>query len=224
MVLRQKLAAFVAPMVAFMALLALSSLLPSVGSGFWFQRSEYWIFPLQTVVCAVLLWRFWPAYNLRLPRQLWVGVGVGLVVLVLWIAPQAFLGFPARTEGFNPDFFANQPVAYWPTVAFRFLRLVIIVPLVEEIFWRGFLLRYLINEKFDQVAFGTFSWFSFLVVTAAFCFSHSMADWPVAAVTGALYNWVAYRTKSLSTCVVAHALTNAILGGWIMATKQWGFW
>ena len=51
---------------------------------------------------------------------------------------------------------------------FRFLRLVIVVPLVEEIFWRGFLLRYLINEKFTEVPIGAFSWFSFGVVTVAF--------------------------------------------------------
>ena len=224
MVFRQKLTAFVAPMVAFIGLLALTSVLPSLSSGLWAQKSEYWIFPLQTIVCAAVLWRFWPAYELRGPRQIGVGIGVGLVVFVLWIAPQSFLGFPARTEGFNPDLFASQPLPYWLTVTFRFLRLVVVVPLVEEIFWRGFLLRYLINEKFDQVPLGTFSWLSFAVVTIAFCFAHSMADWPAAAITGALYNWVAYKTKSLSTCVVAHALTNALLGGWIMYTKQWGFW
>ena len=207
-----------------MALLALTSLLPSIGSGFWAQQSKYWVFPLQTVVCAALLWWFWPAYQLRAPRQIWVGIGVGLVVLAIWIAPQAVLGFPPRTDGFNPELFTSEPLLYWLTIIFRFLRLVIVVPLVEEIFWRGFLLRYLINEKFDEVPFGTFSWLSFAVVTVAFCFAHTTADWPAAAVTGALYNWVAYKTKSLSTCVVAHALTNALLGGWIMVTKQWGFW
>ncbi|HJT81197.1 MAG TPA: CAAX prenyl protease-related protein [Chthoniobacterales bacterium] len=224
MVFRQKLTAFVAPMVVFMALLLLRSVLPSLGSGFWAQRSEYWVFPLQTIVCGALLWRFWPAYEIRRPRQVGVGIGVGLLVLVLWIAPQSFLGFPARTEGFNPDVFAGQPIPYWLTVIFRFLRLVVVVPLVEEIFWRGFLLRYLINEKFEQVPFGTFSWLSFLAVTFAFCLAHTMPDWPAAVVTGALYNWVAYRTKSLSTCVVTHAVTNFGLGLWIMSTKQWGFW
>lgn len=221
---RQKLTAFVAPMVTFMALLLLPSVLPSIGSGFWAQQSKYWVFPLQTIVCAALLWRFWPAYDLRGPRKIWVGIGVGVVVFVLWIAPQSLLGFPARTEGFNPDLLAGQPAAYGLTVIFRFLRLVVVVPLVEEIFWRGFLLRYLINEKFDQVPFGTFSWLSFGVVTGAFCLSHTTADWPAAAVTGALYNWVAYKTKSLSTCVITHAITNGLLGLWIMWTKQWGFW
>jgi CAAX prenyl protease-like protein len=221
---RRKLTAYVAPMVVFMALLALTSLLPSLSSGFWAQRSQYWVFPLQTVICAILLWRFWPVYEWRAPARTGFGIAIGLLVFVLWIAPQAFFGFAPRTEGFNPDIFAGQTAPYWFTVTFRFLRLVIVVPLIEEIFWRGFLLRYLINEKFDEVPFGTFSWVSFAIVTLAFCFAHSSADWPAALVTGVLYNWVAYRTKSLSTCVITHALTNALLGGWIIYTKQWGFW
>jgi CAAX prenyl protease-like protein len=65
---------------------------------------------------------------------------------------------------------------------------------------------------------------SFGAVTIGFMLVHSTADWPAAAVTGALYNLVAYRTKSLSACVLAHAVTNLLLGLWIMATRQWGFW
>jgi CAAX prenyl protease-like protein len=96
--------------------------------------------------------------------------------------------------------------------------------LIEEIFWRGFFLRYLIAEDFDRVAFGRFSWLSFTAVTLLFAFSHSKADWAAALCAGALYNLVAYRTRSLFSCVFAHALTNLLLGLWIMHTRQWGFW
>jgi len=221
---REKIVAFVAPMGAFIALLALDVILPSGGRTFWLQHPEFWVFPLQTVVCAVILWRFWLAYEFGRPRGLALGIGVGVLVFALWISPQSFLGFEPRRSGFNPELFAAQPALFWFTVTLRFLRLVVIVPLVEEIFWRGFLLRYLIDEKFERVPFGSFSWLSFIAVTAAFALSHSPADWPAAILTGALYNWVAYRTKSLSTCVVTHALTNLLLGAWIMYTKQWGFW
>jgi CAAX protease family protein len=224
MVYREKLTAYVAPMGAFIALLAVDALLPRLGSAFLLRHPEYWVYPLQTVACAVLLWTFWRAYEFQPPLGLVIGVAVGILVFAIWIAPQAFLRFPPRATGFNPEAFSNQAGLYWFTVLLRFLRLVVVVPLVEEIFWRGFLLRYLITERFDQVAFGTFSWMSFWVVTVAFCLSHSTPDWPAAAVTGALYNWVAYRTRSLSTCVLTHALTNLLLGLWIMLTKQWGFW
>ena len=98
------------------------------------------------------------------------------------------------------------------------------VPWLEEIFWRGFLLRYLIREDFTSLPFGSWSRFSFLVTTLGFMFEHGMVDWPAALVTGVLYNLVAIRTRSLSACVLAHALTNALLGGYVMHTGQWGFW
>jgi CAAX prenyl protease-like protein len=167
---------------------------------------------------------FWRDYRMQRPAKVVFAIAVGVTVFVLWVAPQQFLGFAPRPGPFNPDVFAARPVWYWATVIFRFLRLVVVVPFVEEIFWRGFLLRYFIKEDFDHVPFGTFSRLSFWIVTALFGFSHSMADWPAALLTGAVYNGVAYRTKSLSSCVLTHALTNLLLGLWIMKTKQWGFW
>ena len=103
-------------------------------------------------------------------------------------------------------------------------RLVIIVPIVEELFWRGFLLRYCIREDFENVPFGTFSWRSFLIISVAFCFEHTPPDWPAALVTSALYNIVAYKTRSLRACVIAHAVTNLLLGLYVLKTQQWGFW
>ena len=145
-------------------------------------------------------------------------------VFVLWIAPQQFFGADARVIGFNPHVFENGSTLYWGTVLLRFVRLVVVAPLVEEIFWRGFLLRYLISEKFTTITIGTFSWVSFLVVTLLFGVSHSRADWIAALLCGALYNLVAYRSRSLASCVGAHAVTNFLLGLWIMRTGQWGFW
>lgn len=221
---RRKLLAYTVPMGVFLGMLALVSLLKGIGGGFWLDAPEYWLYPLQTLICGALLLWFRREYNFQRLAGVSLVLAIGVAVFVLWISPQAFFGVAARTEGFNPEVFAAQPALFWSTVLLRFLRLVIVVPLVEEIFWRGFLLRYLINEKFDTVPVGAFSWFSFAVVTVAFTLAHSSADWPAAAVTGALYNVVAYRTKSLSSCVVAHAITNLLLGLWIMNTKQWGFW
>lgn len=218
------LLAYTLPMLLFIALLGVDSVLKRPGAALWRAHPELWIYPLQTVLCAALLFYFRRTYNLQPLRQPAFTLAVALLVFALWIAPQQFLHFPPRLVGFNPEPLAAQPACYWITVILRFLRLVVVVPLVEEIFWRGFLLRYLIAEDFERIPFGTFTWLSFAVVTLAFCFSHTPPDWPAALITGALYNLVAYRTKSLISCVLAHALTNLALGLWIMATKQWGFW
>lgn len=221
---RRKLPAYVAPFVVFLLFLAPGSLLRNLGDSFWLQHPEHWLYPLQTLTCAALLWFYWREYELHAVARIFFTLAIGLVVFVIWIAPQAFFSAAPRTDGFNPEVFAAGSAAYWSTIALRFLRLVIIVPLVEEIFWRGFLLRYLIDEKFTAVPFGKFSWLSFGVVTIAFTFVHSSADWIAAAICGVLYNLVAYHTRSLTSCILAHALTNLLLGLWIVSTRQWGFW
>lgn len=211
-------------MILFLLLLALGSGLKYLGSAFWLTSPEYWIFPVQTILCGALALFFWREYEFRPLRDPLFTIGIAAVVFIIWISPQQFFGLAARNVGFDPDRFATMPAAYWGTICFRFLRLVVVVPLVEEIFWRGFLLRYLIAEKFEDVPLGKFSWFSFSAVSVAFCFSHSAPDRIAALITGMLYNFVAYRTKSLTSCILAHAITNLLLGIWIMKTRQWGFW
>jgi uncharacterized protein len=221
---KRNLVAFTLPMGVLLVLFGLASAVRNSNAGTWLASPQYWIYPAQTLICgAIILW-FWRDYKLRVPRQLWFALAIGLVVLVVWIAPQQFFGIAPRLTGFDPELFRDRPALYWSMLLLRFARLVIVVPLVEEIFWRGFLLRYLIDEKFTAIAVGTFSWVSFVVVTVGFGFSHSAADWLAAFVCGALYNLVAYRTRSLSSCVIAHAFTNLLLGIWIMQTRQWGFW
>ncbi len=220
----RKIIAYVGPFAVFVGFLAVNELLHKIDNYTWLTHAEFWIYPLQTIVCGVLVIFFWREYEFTAPRGVFFGVAVAIVTFIIWISPQAFFGYAARVEGFNPNFFADNPTLYWLTIAFRFLRLVIVVPLVEEIFWRGFLLRYLIDNHFTRVAIGTFSWFSFLAVTILFMLMHAKPDWPAAIVCGALFNLVAYRSRSLATCVLTHAITNLLLGLWIMRTAQWGFW
>lgn len=221
---RRALFAYTMPMGVFIAGLILVSMLKRAGAGPWLETPEYWIYPIQTLACAAVLLRYRHAYELARPRRVLFTIAIATLVFVLWISPQAFFGLDPRIEGYNPESFGHRPALYWALLLFRFLRLVVIVPFVEEIFWRGFLLRYLINERFTKVPFGAFTWFSFAAVTIGFMLVHSRPDWPAALITGALYNFVAYRTKSLGACVLAHAITNLLLGLWIMQTRQWGFW
>ena len=219
--------AYVGPFFGFLAVMLLGLVVGGLFEGhghWWAAETRYWVLPLQTLVGGALLVRYWRHYQLRLPARAWIAVLIGVIALVVWIAPQQWLHAAPRTDGFNPEFFGASGWPYVLNVGCRFLRLVIIVPLLEEIFWRGFLLRYLIDDDFTDVPVGAFSWKSFGIVTAGFCLEHSFPDWPAAILTGALFNLVAYRTRSLSACVLTHAVTNLLLGIYVMRTGQWGFW
>ena len=228
---RRDFLAYVGPFGLFIALLILPGLVRNASpTAPWYLRTpEFWVYPLQTLACG--LWMF--SYRRDYPRGIsplgaLIGAGVGVLVFGLWISPQAFFHFARRVDGFNPlpllagD--GTRTAAYNATVALRFARLVLAVPWLEEIFWRGFLLRYLIREDFTSLPFGSWSRLSFAVTAGGFMLEHGTADWPAALVTGVLYNLVAIRTRSLSACVLAHAVTNALLGGYVMHTGQWGFW
>ena len=219
--------AYLAPFLAFLLALALGGVVAHFGEGraFWvFSESRYWVYPFQTALCGGLLVWGWRWYEFKFPKRIVFTAAIGVLALLLWIAPQEWFGASRRMDGFDPGFFGATGWPYALNLTLRLVRLVIVVPLLEEIFWRGFLLRYLIDEDFARVPIGTFSWLSFAVVTAGFTFEHAAADWPSAALTGALYNLVAYRTRSLSACVLTHAVTNLLLGGYILRTGQWGFW
>ena len=92
-------------------------------------------------MCAAFLTSFWREYEFHPWRRPLFTLAIALVVFALWIGPQQFLHFPARTAGFNPDTLAHDPPLYWAILALRFIRLVVVGPLVEEIFWRSLLLR-----------------------------------------------------------------------------------
>jgi uncharacterized protein len=219
--------AYFAPFLAFFVVFGLGGLVQKLfdGTDLWMiSEPKYWVFPLQIIVCSVLLIRYWRWYEMKVPQGTVVAVAIGVVALLIWIAPQEWFGQPRRLEGFDPNFFGTSGWAHSLNVGLRFVRLVIVVPLIEEIFWRGFLLRYLIREDFTSVPMGTFTWKSFAIVTTGFVLEHSGADWAAAALTGVLYNLVAYRTRSLSACVLTHAVTNALLGWYVLHTGQWGFW
>jgi len=217
---------YAGPFVVFLALLGLIPLVSQPAGPFWRAHPEFWVFPLQTIVCgALLLWwrgtyRFAPWGSAAIA----IGALTGAAVFAVWISPQWIFGAGARLDGFNPTLVADSPLQHGATVAFRFARLVIVVPFLEEIFWRGFVLRYLVREDFENVPMGTFTWLSFGVVSVAFMFERARPDWPAALATGALLNLVAYRTRSLGACVLAHAVANLLLGLYVLRTGQWGFW
>jgi CAAX prenyl protease-like protein len=99
----------------------------------------------------------------------------------------------------------------------------VLVPILEELFWRGWLPRWIQDTKFERIPPGTFTAFAFIVTALLFAAEHG-PFWEVGLLAGLVYNWWMWRTKSLGDLVLAHAVTNACLAGYVVLTQQWQFW
>lgn len=191
---------------------------------FLLREPIYWIYPLQAILCAAALVWAWKRIDFGEQRGFAFATLIGIGVFFLWVSPQLVFGADPRIEGFDPAALGDEGSIYWMTVLGRFFRLVIVVPIMEEVFWRGFLMRYLINENFTKVPLGKYTHLSFWAVTGLFGLAHWGPDFVPALITGALFGWVFVRTKSLTAVILCHAITNLALGIFIMRTGQFGFW
>jgi hypothetical protein len=148
---------------------------------------------------------------------------IGAFVCVLWIGIDKVVPYPhlgSRT-GFDPG--PLQGSFWWFVfLAVRLYGLVLMVPVMEEIFWRSFLLRYLSQPDFRQLPVGTFSASALGIMVAASALAHP--EWLVAAAASLAYALWIRRTGSLFGAIVAHAATNAALGGYVLATADWQYW
>lgn len=236
-----KTAAHVAPLVVFLTLLALVPVfkVDHPALPWWQQGPEHWIYPLQTIVSLILVGAWWRHYQFGplAIRHAIFGAAIGVIGIVLWLFPSwlhsqtgwemRWLGVTSRAEpGFDPGIFAENPAAWWTTVLLRFARMTVAVPLIEEIFWRGFLWRYLANpdRPWTETPFGSSNPRALIGTSVLMMFAHQPVDWAACFVWALLVGWVAIRTRSLAACVICHATSNLLLGLYAVAYKQWGLW
>lgn len=154
-------------------------------------------------------------------RELLLAIAVGFIVFVLWIsldAPWMALGEP--TASFVPVDAAGQLI--WPLIAVRWIGATLVVPVMEELFWRSFLMRWVDNVRFEAVMPQRTTLKAIVLSTFVFTLAHTL--WLAAAIAGLAYAWLYVRTGKLWVPIVAHAVTNGVLGVWVVATGNWVFW
>jgi CAAX prenyl protease-like protein len=182
-------------------------------------------------VCLVLL----PGQGIIKPHaRIFPAVGVGVVGICLWITISAaefeatFAGYlpsmlaPTPRMAWNPFEQMSNPLAIGLFLAVRLFGLVILVPLVEELFWRGFLARWLIAPDWQRVPLGKFTPMSFAAVTVLFTLAHP--EWFAAAAYCALLNGFLYYTRDLWSCIVAHGVSNFLLAVFVIFSGWWWLW
>ena len=182
---------------------------------------------MQTVVVAGLLAWYWRDYgelvrqNLPDAREAGWAVVVGIAVFAIWVqldAPWMQLG--TATASFVPLDADGRLI--WPLVLLRLAGAALVVPVMEELFWRSFLMRWVQHPGFERVDPQTVGLKAVVMSTFVFTLAHTL--WLAAVVAGLAYALLYRHTGKLWTAVIAHTVTNALLGVWVVATGRWEFW
>ena len=183
-----------------------------------------WLYPVKAGMAALTLVWFWGRYTeLQEARpktgEFLVAVAAGVLVYALWVRmdwPWAVLG---RSAGYNPF----QAEGWGLLLAgLRLLGAAAVVPLMEELFWRSFLIRYVIAERFETVPLGTFTPLSCALSIILFGLEHDL--WLAGMMAGAVYTGLLYWRRRLWLPVVAHGTTNLALAVHVLMTGDWRWW
>jgi CAAX prenyl protease-like protein len=194
-----------------------------------------WVYAAKIVLTAAAIaavWRGYPPVRRISPLTLVMGV-VGVVVWIAlaklqrWAIPalglEGDLGFLAagQRSAFNPlEQLADRPVAAWGFLAVRFLGLAVVVPIIEEMFLRGFLQRYFVRSDWWNVPIGTWDKVGFACAVIFPVLMHPQEALAAAAWFAAVA-WLVVRTRNVWDCVVAHAVTNLLMGVYVVASGEW---
>ncbi len=220
--LRAPALAWVAPFVIFMLLLVVMPSLPIA------QPYESL---LRVALLAGVLWYFSRDIiaTMRVHHALSSSV-LGVLVFVMWIAPDLlFAGwrshwlFQNAITGSIKTTIAPEELANPLVMALRFARAALIVPVLEELFWRGWLPRWLVNPDWQKVQLGTYNTLAFVGTAVLFASEHG-PYWEVGLACGLIYNWWMWRTKSLGDMVLVHAITNACLSAYVIVSGRYEYW
>lgn len=212
---------YVVPFGAVIALLAVHPYLHLSA----LAEQSVWILIMTAILALVAR----PVLDLRVRN--WAGsVLVGVAVFVIWIGPDrvvpgyhSYWLFSNSITGSVAGSLPESSRSDWAVLGLRTLRAAIFVPIAEELFWRGWLMRWIISQDFKKIPLGTWSARAFWIVAVLFALEHG-ALWDVGLAAGILYNWWMVRTRSLGDVILAHGVTNAVLSAYVVFANQWQYW
>lgn len=206
----------VAPFLIFLAL--------TFCQGKIFAGSEYWFYLAKTLVGAWLVWEMRAFVAEMRWAFSWEAVVVGVGVCVIWVGLDEFypkLGKPGAL--WNPHAqFGDSAALAWLFVVVRIVGSSLVVPPLEEVFYRSFLYRYIGKPDFQSLPLGQFAWMPFLVTAAIFGLAHY--QWLAGILCAMSYQWLVIRKRRLGDAMTAHAITNFLLGVWVVWKGAWQFW
>lgn len=213
--------AYILPFAVFLVFLALQKYFPLPANIEFIVRD--------LLLAGVLFGFSRQVIRLRPSRSLETAI-LGIAVFIIWVGPD--LLWPTYRQHWLfqnsilgqltvtiPGSVLQSPAVLWP----RILQAVVFVPILEELFWRGWLMRWLISPHFEKAPLGAYQAGAFWITAVLFASEHG-PYWDVGLVAGIAYNWWMIRTRSLADCILAHAVTNGCLCWYVVATHRWEYW
>jgi CAAX prenyl protease-like protein len=206
----------VAPFVVFVVL--------TYGQGKLGPSSAYWFYLAKTLIGVWFIFEMRPHVSEMRWAISWEAIVVGILIFAIWVGIDPYYphlskspstGNPATVFGFN------SPLAWFFNIV-HILGMTLVVPPIEEVFYRSFIYRYVTSPNFLAVPLNRFVPLSFVVTIALFGISHN--EWLAGIICGAAFQWLVIRKNRLGDAMTAHAITNLLLGIYIVWRGAWNFW
>jgi CAAX prenyl protease-like protein len=202
------------------------------------EAGRYWIYLAKTLVGAWLIWEVRGVVAEMRWKFSWEAVAVGVGVFVMWVGIDPYypgldvlmykigLGSdPAKNPAtpWNPlAQFGSGSALAWLFVVVRTVGSSLVVPPLEEVFFRSFLYRYLITPEFEKVPTNRVHRASLFLTSVIFAVIHQ--QWLAGILCGLAYQGLVLRKNRLGDAITAHAITNFLLALWVVFRPDWKFW
>ena len=215
-----------ARVLPFVVFLVLTSCQGSLG-----PESHFWVYLAKCVIGAWMIWVTWPLVSEMRWAISFEALIAGTLVFILWVALDVlYPKFSQPNDSWDlQKQFGSLSVMVWFFAGVRLVGSTLLVPMLEEVFYRSFLYRYILAPNWMFTAYNSFAVKPFLITSIVFGFTHQ--QWLAGIVCGMIYQLLVIRTNRIADAITAHAVTNLLLGAWVITQgfgyadkPQWHFW
>ncbi|HJN89503.1 MAG TPA: CAAX prenyl protease-related protein [Verrucomicrobiota bacterium] len=211
-----------ARVLPFVVFLVLTSCQGSFG-----PESHFWVYLAKCVVGAWMIWVTWPLVSEMRWTISFEALSAGVLVFLMWVTLPKF-SKPDDTWNLLKHY-ESSPAMVWAFAGVRIAGSTLLVPMLEEVFYRSFLYRYILAPNWMFTAHNSFHIKPFLLTSVIFGFTHQ--HWIAGIICGIIYQSLVLRTNRIGDAITAHATTNFLLGVWVITQgfgyadePQWYFW
>jgi len=178
------------------------------------------LYPLRLLAGGVALWLWRPRLAALNWRWSWRGTVAGVAVFCVWMLASHYLLPPRQIP---VQLASLPPVGRWLWIGSRVVTASLIVPIVEELAYRGYLMRRLTDQQFAVVPFERVRYPALIITSILFGLGHG-ALWLPGIVAGLVFGWIAIRRGSIGEAVAAHVTSNALIAACVLGLGQWELW